>query len=341
MDELYKQPRILHLDGVKLTDHVCPEDLLQERLMAEVEAPSGDPAEPVYRKIPEVFTSVAVWPLRSNLLCWECDQSFAGPPKFVPTYIAEDGRGELRVGVEGNFCGFNCVALWITTRTPPQNQERLLENLLYTYYLFTGVSVLDIRPAISKTETEPYGGSLTKSQWWEANRALDPRHGLQNHTSGTIPPERERAPGSAPGWLGDARLHSMWGISLEDYAVAPAGGPETVEIETPERARAAGVRAPAGNVLQIHGPAGGNLLQSNSLRGEGPKADGRPEGSNLLRSGGAEAVGRPGESGGAGACDPPESVAAGRDQDPAQAPAGPGAGESEMDTYINDLLCLA
>jgi len=242
MDTIIKGPRILPL-GIPLDAHTPPEKILADRLLEEVDQPTDAPVELPFDKIPKVFTSISEWPRSTNLRCWECGQQFDSPPKFICTYVVEDEStpSGFSLGVLGNYCSFNDAALAIS-KEPPKDRPKYRENLLIEYYLFTGTRVSEVRPAVPRTAMAAYGGgTLSMSQWWSANRALDPRHGPQDYSLGSIRPDRDRT-APAPERLGDARFISMWSVSLEDGAAEREG--VTTPVSQNGR-RAGGARADA------------------------------------------------------------------------------------------------
>jgi hypothetical protein len=198
MEAVYAPPSILRLTGVRLADYVSLEDFADARLRdaPEAAAPEAPPEEPPDR-IPETFTGLGAWPLRTNLRCWACGFTFDDRPKFVPTYVREaEGRG-VEFGVRGNMCTFNCAELWIEThlgaRASNEERWRAQDALCLVYFLFTGRRVARIQPAPSKTELRQYGGDWDEETFWRRLRELDPVAGLRDHTPGSVVPERERA----------------------------------------------------------------------------------------------------------------------------------------------------
>jgi hypothetical protein len=142
-----------------------------------------------------VFTGLDDWPQGTNLRCWQCDYTFDGRPKFVPTYVREIDSGGLEFGVQGNMCTFNCAELWIRINYAGKDdlRWRAQDLLCLVYFLFTGRRVVRILPAPLKTEQRRYGGDLDEEGFWKKLRSLDPVDGLRDHTPGSVRPERDRA----------------------------------------------------------------------------------------------------------------------------------------------------
>ena len=134
---------MLHLKGVTFADFEPIEDEFDNRLKEEVTF-SEKPSNPIpFDEIPSVFTSLDLWPPSTNLKCWSCDCTFDGMPKFAPTYVREaDTDSGYEIGVEGNFCTFNCAALHIDTMYPPQaypdKHWKMRDQLCLVYRIFTG-----------------------------------------------------------------------------------------------------------------------------------------------------------------------------------------------------------
>jgi hypothetical protein len=181
--------------GITVNEWRSVEDEADDRLTdncGQVGAAPPDAFMPM-DKIPSVFTGLDSWPAHSNLRCWSCTFTFDGRPSFVPTYLRENASGGLEVGVLGNTCTFNCAELMIeTSGLPPEERQRMQENLCVVYFLFTGHHVTRIKPAPPKTKLHQYGGEWDEETFWKKLRELDPAHGLRDHTPGSVVPERER-----------------------------------------------------------------------------------------------------------------------------------------------------
>ena len=244
MEHYARRRNLLHLSGITLSDYVPVEDLFDEKVL-EGAAREEFPLDPLpYDKIPAVFSGLDDWPAGTNLLCWACPFSFDGPPRFAPTYIRQGERGRLEVGVEGNFCTFNCAARYIDSAYP-QKHWRMRDNLCTVYQMFTGRRVPHIPAAPSKTELRMFGGTLSEDQFWGAMRRLDLDHGLRDHRLGSVAPERTRPRAAAPGPRGP----TMWEVGrapppsplLDDLQVFPdlAAAPAAAEAPAPAPAPSA------------------------------------------------------------------------------------------------------
>ncbi|AJL34264.1 pB175L [African swine fever virus] len=149
-------PNILYLSGITIEE--C---LQSKKNTTDALNTNGDEAE-VEKKLPSVFTSVSKWVTHSSFKCWTCHLYFKTVPKFVPTYMRENERGEIEMGVLGNFCSFSCAASYIDLHyTEPKRWEaRELLNMLYRF--FTSQWISYIRPALSYTMRKEYGGKLSE-----------------------------------------------------------------------------------------------------------------------------------------------------------------------------------
>ncbi|MEL0212472.1 MAG: hypothetical protein VW891_18155, partial [Novosphingobium sp.] len=195
MDAPIKRPNILHLGGITLNDFVPIEDVFDEKILEVVEKSDQGSGTLPFEKIPAVFTSVEEWPFSTNLRCWSCTFTFDGPPCFVPTFV-RTGSDSVEVGVEGNFCTFNCAARYIDDTYPPRayavKHWSMRDNLCLVYFYFKGLRVKHIKPAPRKTELIGFGGDLDEEDFWARLRELDPLNGLRDHRPGTVVPERMR-----------------------------------------------------------------------------------------------------------------------------------------------------
>ena len=260
MEVYARRPNLLHLSGITLSDYVPVEDLFDEKVL-EGAAREELPLDPLpYDKIPVVFTGLDDWPSSTNLLCWACPFSFDGPPRFAPTYIRQGERGRTEVGVEGNFCTFNCAARYIDTMYPPQafpqKHWRMTDNLCTVYQMFTGRRVSHVPAAPSKTELRMFGGTLSEDQFWGAMRRLDQDPGLRDHRLGSVAPERTRPRAEEAGPKGP----TMWEVGgtappplLGDSRIFPslaASPPRPVAEAAPAGAEEAPLGTPRGGEME-------------------------------------------------------------------------------------------
>ncbi|GFR88325.1 BA71V-B175L protein [Elysia marginata] len=187
------RPNILHLGGVTLRDFVPIEDVFDEKVLEVVELSGQAAKPPPFEKIPAVFSSVKEWPLFTNLRCWSCAFTFDTPPCFVPTSVRAKSDDRVEIGVEGNFCTFNCAARYIDDMYPPQafaaKHWRMRDNLCLVYYYFKGLRVHHIEPAPRKTELIGFGGNLDEETFWARLREIDPQYDPRAHRR-PVAPER-------------------------------------------------------------------------------------------------------------------------------------------------------
>ena len=217
MDTPTKPPNILHLQGITLDDFVPIEDVFDTKIL-EASDTEGTCSEPFIRdKIPMIFTSLEDWPSTTSLQCWSCVFSFDSPPCFIPTFVRQGAKSEnsVEMGVLGNFCTFNCAARYIDDTFPPQafaqKHWRMHDNLRLVYHHFTQHRIAHIKPSPPKTERLEFGGSLSKDEFWDQLRELDPRYGLRDHRPGTVVPDRLRSP---------SLKTSVWEIFKDTEAVS-------------------------------------------------------------------------------------------------------------------------
>ena len=162
-----RRAHVVRLTGVRLADYKPPEDVFDERQLADAGLPLAADDEPplTLDRIPPQFTTLADWPARTNLRCWACLFGFDHRPVFVPSSLRLAPEGAPVMGVEGVMCGFGCAERWVEDRLAGagnlqqrwQHQERLLE----LYWLFTGRRAVAIEPAPRFTRRAEFGGDLT------------------------------------------------------------------------------------------------------------------------------------------------------------------------------------
>jgi len=237
MEFVSPSPNVLFLPGISLKDYVAIEDVFDDKVLEGVEAEDLGARVDPFMPIPRVFTSLKEWPYKTNLACWSCTFTFDSPPKFASPYIREGAGGELEAGVEGNFCCFNCAALYIDVTYPPQafpdKHWRMRDNLCYVYFIFTGIRVKHIPAALDKRRLKKYGGDLSDEEFWEALRGLDPLHGIRDHRLGTTVPERFRVAGQTV-WELFSSEESLATSSSGGLAEFPPSAPEVPGPDAPE-----------------------------------------------------------------------------------------------------------
>lgn len=162
----YRRPQKLRLRGVTLEGIKSVEEQHEKQLRENAEAELR-PLTPQHfiddfsDKVPLVFTTLAEWPCRTSLHCWQCSLQIEGVPVSVPTWVREDEKtGSIVFGVEGIMCNFNCAVLWInkTYARQPDSLWRFRNYLNLLYFMFTGHKTNHIREADDKTKLKMYGG---------------------------------------------------------------------------------------------------------------------------------------------------------------------------------------
>lgn len=201
-------PNILCLKGITLKDYKPIEDVFDEKVLGEVGGEGGgaDQSPLPLDKIPETFTSMEDWPMSTDLRCWSCTFTFAGPPRFVPTSIrgerCESGERTV-IATKGNFCTFNCAARYIDDypgQISPEKRWRMRDQLLLAYYFFHGLRVQHIEPAPKKTRLTSYGGDLTEDEFLALMREIDPQNIARDRRAEPAAPERLRVPTGTTAW---------------------------------------------------------------------------------------------------------------------------------------------
>jgi hypothetical protein len=126
-------------------------------------------------ELPAIFRSPQRWPKRSNLHCWNCDQSFTTVPRFIPTYIREIPLASfgletccvsIEIGVHGVFCSFSCATSHVNSAFRTRDEiERAEHKLRFLYWICTGKYAIRFVPAPIKTSMQQYGGHLSTTQY--------------------------------------------------------------------------------------------------------------------------------------------------------------------------------
>ena len=232
----WRPGNLLSLTGIKMSDYVPIETVADTRFLEEAASSEfdagGQPPPQTHEKIPAIFTCLEEWPISTGLCCHECGFTFAGRPAFVPTYI-RDACGRVEMGVQGTFCTWGCAELWIETRYSGNvvQQWRLRDNLCVAYRVFTGRPVLNIRPAVPKTELVQFGGDLDIDTWQRRQAALCPE--VCNQSAQLAAPEANsvwslyrRAPA-----LASSVLHASKDADLD---ASPDASPDASKDASPD-----------------------------------------------------------------------------------------------------------
>lgn len=166
----YDQPNILFLRGCFVSDCNSIEDLFDERIIdaSMVDSEIYDTKDIVYDKIPKVFTSVSEWIQQTNLKCWSCDCNFHNVPIFIPTSLEKSDDTDNICGsmdTLGNFCSWNCAALYINLHYMGSNRWEKHELLKLLYKIFTKTTIDEIVQSSPKTNMEQYGGKQTQQEY--------------------------------------------------------------------------------------------------------------------------------------------------------------------------------
>ena len=151
-------PAVLRLTEISLGNYVSIEDMSDNRLLREIAL--ADPPLCLDR-IPQSFTGGADWPLSTAVRCWMCGFSHDRVPVFVPGAIRDRAEGGISIQVEGSMCSWACAALWIETQILDfDTRWRKRESLHLLHFIFTGIIVAHIAPALRVTELKEYGGTV-------------------------------------------------------------------------------------------------------------------------------------------------------------------------------------
>jgi hypothetical protein len=181
MDVSYKVPNILYLQKICLDDYLSIDDMMGEKICS-YNARNQDFSEVCMniKKIPETFTGLGSWTLKTDLLCWNCGLSFDRVPIFIPTYIKEKNVDNIEFGVCGNFCTFNCASSYINYSFGGDFTWKMHNNLLYLYYVFTNKRIGYIKPSPAKTLMDIYGGNISANEYAKLIKSFDANYSIVN-----------------------------------------------------------------------------------------------------------------------------------------------------------------
>jgi hypothetical protein len=111
-----------------------------------------------YGEIPKRFTDVELWPKSSNLLCWSCDRSVIGYPKFIPLN-ATVIKGNDTCNVMGNFDKWACALSYANAHLPKHIYWDICENIRTFSQKFGSITDdSNTVPAPNKTLMKQYCG---------------------------------------------------------------------------------------------------------------------------------------------------------------------------------------
>ncbi len=158
---------IIYLEGISLDDTIDIETQFDKKLMEEANISCGIECM-IYDKIPHIFTDISLWITRTNLKCWSCDMTFDTRPCFIPTYIKEGTISKHECGVLGNFCSFPCASAYCSSIL----QNKYMDNLIYLFYIFTGIRKKYIYASSPRTVMKKYGGYMSDSEFLDKLKDL-------------------------------------------------------------------------------------------------------------------------------------------------------------------------
>ena len=214
MDDIIQTPNVLHLHGVTIDDFVSVEDVFEKRVLEEL---VDEPLTDIYPRdvIPRIFTSIETWPQTTNLRCWSCAFTFESRPCFIPTFIRKGKKSGIEIGVEGNFCSFNCAARYMIMVYPPQGafadkHWNVRNNLHIVCSMFAGHPVTHITPAPHMTAFREFGGEMSKEEFRFLLQELDAKARRQKVAilPETVEPAAEQPP------LSNSNPN-MWSFTIE------------------------------------------------------------------------------------------------------------------------------
>ncbi len=125
--------------------------------------PLGNLADLSYVALPSVFTTMSLWPIKTNLWCWSCHRPFKTRPIFIPDAVekietADNSNKAYKMKTYGCFCRWSCAQYYIDREYVGTAHDDRSKHLLMLHFIFTGKRALVIRGAPSATERKKYRG---------------------------------------------------------------------------------------------------------------------------------------------------------------------------------------
>jgi hypothetical protein len=190
----YQSPKILFIKNVFINDCILMDDLMEQKLMDEAnETAETKQIDDKFTKLPTIFTDIKSWPKRTDILCWNCDRTFAECPIFIPKTMepntianAATAIGKYNISTEGCFCSFNCALAHILTYYPKMHEQiNKIGMLRLLFKEFYGFQPKDIIPAPDRFKMIQYNGNLSSSEYSAIIKDLQRKSGI-SETSGFI-----------------------------------------------------------------------------------------------------------------------------------------------------------
>lgn len=164
MNNEYKIPQILFINGVFLKDCVQIDDIFEQRLLDNLS--ESETQDVVYDRLPSYFSRLSTWVKKTNIKCWYCDLNFDTAPVFIPLILEHIGGDEYNISVKGCFCGFACAQKHIDIHHQDIcNNTKFSDMLRHLHFIFTGERIDEIEPASDKHDMVQYGGTKTKEDY--------------------------------------------------------------------------------------------------------------------------------------------------------------------------------
>lgn len=154
----FKEPYILHLKGVSLSDITTIEDLFNNRMVSQE---TTVPKEEDWDKIRSTFSSLDEWPKSTNIRCWFCTLKF----KSIPWFIITGETINKTFNVKGNFCSSGCLTGFVQQNYSRREHFDIYHNVGKLYTMITGKKNNNIIPSPSIYNLEMYGGAMSMSDY--------------------------------------------------------------------------------------------------------------------------------------------------------------------------------
>lgn len=166
-------PKTLFIEGVYLSDCKDSGDILQDKVIDELNDAASKNAPKKYIKLPNIYTK-ETWPTTSNLLCLTCGLEPWGTPIFIPKSIEPSAEG-VTMTTHGIFCGFPCAKSYLKKKYKDVDIHKYSENcakLRYLYKEMTGEDIDEIPETYDIEDMERHGGNLSDKEYKNKVRKL-------------------------------------------------------------------------------------------------------------------------------------------------------------------------
>lgn len=178
-----KVPIVLFIKNVFKKDCVT-DDIFDKKIMENIDDNMPTQYDQfeldiTYTKLPKIFTNMETWPKTTNLLCWNCHQTFTGIPVFIPGVIEPiskpleteyDGLNSkslsFSMSVYGVFSSFGCAFSYVESHNYSLSERtEIISKLKMLHKIFYNRKIKDVPYFPSIFSTIQYGGDKTLDEF--------------------------------------------------------------------------------------------------------------------------------------------------------------------------------